>query len=1235
MPAPMSTTPHRGYEIPNADPQDLVPQIQAMLTDIDNDVNTITGGAPATLADPGSNGIVVRTSTSVTTVRAMANAAAGITWTNADGVSGNPTPVLANDLAALEALSTAGFAKRTGTDTWTAAALVAGDIPDISATYATKSYADSLVVGLLDDRGNYDASGNVFPSSGGSGSAGAILKGDIWFISVAGTLGGVAVNIGDQVRALVDSPGSTAGNWAVAEANIGYVPLNQALANGKIYVGNGSGIGTAVTPSGDVTMSNAGVTAIGALKVLNAMIANGTIDLTAKVTGILPNANGGTGTSTSFTAGSVVFAGTSGVYNQDNANFFWNSATHRLGIGTASPGAKVEIGSVVANTFGMILTGNATTGQSYGPLFRAGTNSSDKALLVQDVTASLNYFVVRGDGNVGIQTGTPGYQLEVNGVGSATDGIFLNASSFTSIPNPGSIADKFVINPRGINIASDTITLSGGYQPTGGIAVSGSRATPMVGLKNSGGPSLIVEAGNVGILTSSPGQPLEVAGNVFINSATANLYLKDTSTGFQSTSTTVITPQASNTIRSTNYTSGLLGWNISALGNAEFNNVDVRGAIHASIFTYNAINVTAGTQLITPSGAKLKSDVVVSTSPTYGTTTFTIDAVDQDGITHAASQLFAVNDIIRLKDGLVGDTWFKVTAVSDQTSFWRYTASIQAGSNNVTYRAGQGIPDYGVSGKGGIMLTADQTNAPYLQMFTHAATFSSADASGTLNLTPQLRLGNLNGSYGYSSDVYGFAAGQYGSASKAWISVDQTNGIRIGSNNLAIANWDLSGNILLGLASAGNSNLYLTSGTVDLRNNTTSRIHLAADGSGYLANSLIAWDTSGNLTVNGNAVIGGVTIGSGKMYVGTGTFNNTNTGFYVDSTGQFSLKDKLSWDGSNLNINGGGTFSGALSAATGTFAGSLSAASGTFAGSLTAASGAITGTLTMSGSGSAIAIGSTPPTSASAGTGIWEDRTGIYGLVSSTQFFKLDATNGALLAGAGILSLNNTYGVQIISTGAGITWRTGSTTYGTISQDGTNLQIYGTAPTGNVASVQLQSQSPDNAGLPSFDLISRTSGISARLYDAGAGTLLGLVIGANAAPNAMLDVRGDAVVTGSVKSAFTLTHADSTLANGANNDVAFPSSVSSVTYTGPTAAYNVTGFGAGTNGQMMFVTFNVAQVLTLKHFNTGSASGNRLIVNSAGTDLTFTANGTVRCIFIYDQSIAGGAGAWVLYSALQ
>jgi hypothetical protein len=91
---------------------------------------------------------------------------------------------------------------------------------------AVKTYADSLVAGLLDDRGSYNASTNLFPTTGGSGTSGAVLKGDFWYVSVAGTLGGQVVNIGDSFRALVDTPAQIATNWSILEGNIGYVPAN-------------------------------------------------------------------------------------------------------------------------------------------------------------------------------------------------------------------------------------------------------------------------------------------------------------------------------------------------------------------------------------------------------------------------------------------------------------------------------------------------------------------------------------------------------------------------------------------------------------------------------------------------------------------------------------------------------------------------------------------------------------------------------------------------------------------------------------------------------------------------------------------------------------------------------------------------------------------------------------------------------------------------------------------------
>jgi hypothetical protein len=99
---------------------------------------------------------------------------------------------------------------------------------DAAVLASANAYADSIVVGLLNDRGNYDASGNTFPTTGGSGSGGAIKKGDLWTIDTPGILGGQNVEIGDVIRALQNAPGQTASKWAITQNNIGYVAENAA-----------------------------------------------------------------------------------------------------------------------------------------------------------------------------------------------------------------------------------------------------------------------------------------------------------------------------------------------------------------------------------------------------------------------------------------------------------------------------------------------------------------------------------------------------------------------------------------------------------------------------------------------------------------------------------------------------------------------------------------------------------------------------------------------------------------------------------------------------------------------------------------------------------------------------------------------------------------------------------------------------------------------------------------------
>lgn len=81
----------------------------------------------AALSAQASTGMMARTGAGTYATRTLTAPAAGFTITDGDGVSGNPTFVLANDLAALEALSgTDTIYYRSGASTWTAVTVSTG-----------------------------------------------------------------------------------------------------------------------------------------------------------------------------------------------------------------------------------------------------------------------------------------------------------------------------------------------------------------------------------------------------------------------------------------------------------------------------------------------------------------------------------------------------------------------------------------------------------------------------------------------------------------------------------------------------------------------------------------------------------------------------------------------------------------------------------------------------------------------------------------------------------------------------------------------------------------------------------------------------------------------------------------------------------------------------------------------------------------------------------------------------
>ena len=196
-----------------------------------------------------------------------------------------------------------------------------------------------------------------------------------------------------------------------------------------------------ITLSGDIsgTGTTAITTTIGANKVTNAMLAQiatasflgrvttatGNVEtltgtqattllnvFTSSLKGLAPASGGGTtnflradgtwaaaggsmaigGSITSATAGSVLFAGTSGVLQQDNANFFWDDSNNRLGIGTTSPNFPLTLDKSSSYTLGLLNSNIGTIGQYTGLTFGYTGTSYQKGAL---------YFISKSSNGVG------------------------------------------------------------------------------------------------------------------------------------------------------------------------------------------------------------------------------------------------------------------------------------------------------------------------------------------------------------------------------------------------------------------------------------------------------------------------------------------------------------------------------------------------------------------------------------------------------------------------------------------------------------------------------------------------------------------------------------------------------------------------------------------------------------------------------------------------------------------
>ncbi len=437
---------------------------------------------------------------------------------------------------------------------------------------------------------------------------------------------------------------------------------------------------------------------------------------------------------------------------------------------------------------------------------------------------------------------------------STTPGAFdlKGGGSFGLIDNSGSrltfTRGGFSLSSPNVDISGRSIRIGDAFKFDGSnLTVSGSSARILTPSFFLGGTNQYI-SGSGGLLRiSSSNFHLDTSGNVTMaGTITAQAgTIGGWSIGSTYLSSSNLIIDSAGNLQTANYASDLTGWKISSAGNgfAEFENVKVRGTLSTAVFEKQSVNAVGG-------------------------------------------QLYVANSTILTGSGEAG------ASTNGQYTATQTTMSVE----NVTgFENGEIITAKKFSG------TGFGTEYMRINSASRANPSSDTDFSGRIYVTRGYGSGTT-GNSGSLGETPG--AGQTYSGSQVIVSTGKlgTGFIRINASPSDQATPYID---IVERTGSGIYDVALKARLGDLSGLANSSYVFGNSNPGFgLATDNVF--LQGGIVANTGS-IGGISMQSSKLFTGTGTFNNSNTGFYLDSSGQFSLKSALSWDGTNLLVSGSTT----------------------------------------------------------------------------------------------------------------------------------------------------------------------------------------------------------------------------------------------------------------------------------------------------------------------------------------